>query len=42
LVFADVMNGADIRMVESGGGLGFALEAGEGLRVVGEIFREKL
>jgi hypothetical protein len=37
LVLADVMNGADIRMIESGSGLGFALEAGQRLGVFGDV-----
>ncbi len=40
-VFADVVDGADVWVVQSGGGLGFALEAGEGLRVGGDIFGEE-
>ncbi len=34
-LFADVVNRADIGMIECGAGLGFALETLEGLRVVG-------
>ena len=39
--FADVVDGADIRMVEGGSGLGFALEAGESLRIGGNVFGEE-
>ena len=41
--FADVVDGADVGVIESGGGLGFALEADQGLRIfrdgVGEEFQ---
>ena len=41
-MFADFEDHADVGMVEGGGGLGFALESGEHLRVldyfVGEEF----
>jgi hypothetical protein len=40
-VFADVVNGADIRVVERGGGAGFALEALQRLGVVGDVFGEE-
>ena len=40
--FADVVDGADVGMIERGGGLGFALEAGEGLRIVGDVVGEEL
>ena len=33
---ADVVDGADVGVIERGGGLGFALEAGERLRVFGD------
>jgi len=39
--FADVVDGADVGVIESGGGFGFAAEAGEGLRVVSDFGREK-
>ena len=39
--FADVVNGADVGMIERGGGLGFALEARESLRICGNSFRQK-
>jgi len=35
LVLANVVNGADIRVIQSGGGLRFALEAGQSLRIPG-------
>jgi hypothetical protein len=34
--FANVVNGADVGVIERGGGLRFAAEAGEGLRVAGD------
>ena len=41
-LLADVVNGADVGMVESGGGLGFALEAAESLRVSGDLVGQEL
>ena len=41
VLLADVVNGADVRMIQRGGGLGFALETGQGLRVAGDVLREK-
>ena len=41
VLLADVVNGADVGMVQGGGGLGFALEAGEGLRVAGNFFGQE-
>jgi hypothetical protein len=41
VLLANVVNGADVRMIERGGGLGFALETGEGLRVARDVLREK-
>ena len=35
------MDGANIGMVQRGGGFGFATEAAQGLRIPGEIVREK-
>jgi hypothetical protein len=34
MFLADVMNCADIRVIESGGGLGFAAEPAQGLRIL--------
>ena len=42
LLLADVVDGADIGMVQSGGRPGLALEAVQGLRVLGNIFRQEL
>jgi len=42
LVFADVVNGADVGMVQRGCGAGFALEAFARLGILGQIFRKKL
>jgi hypothetical protein len=41
ILLADVVDGADIGMVEGGSGLGFALKAGEGLRIAGNFFGQK-
>jgi hypothetical protein len=41
-VLADFVNGADVGMVERGGGAGFALKALESLAIVGESLGEKL
>ena len=41
LLFANVIDGADVGMIERGGGLGFAPEALQGLRVAGDVFRKK-
>ena len=41
VLFADVVNGADVGMIERGSGFGFALEAFERLRVVREIVGEE-
>ena len=40
-LIADVVDGADVGMVESGGGAGFALEAAQSLRVAGDLVGEK-
>ena len=40
-VFADVVDGADVGMVQRGGGAGFAFEAFQRLGVVGDVFREE-
>jgi len=37
VLIADVIDGADVGMVERGGGLGFALKTGEGLRIAGDF-----
>ena len=41
IFLADVVNGANVGMIQRGGGLRFALETREGLRVFGDIFREE-
>ena len=41
VLLADVVNGADVGMIKGGGGLGFALETCEGLRVFGDIVGKK-
>ena len=40
-VFVDFVDGADVGVIEGGGGARFALETFESLRVAGEIFGEK-
>jgi|ERR1017187_517745 hypothetical protein len=40
--FSDIVDGADIGMVESGGGFGFAAKAAEGLGILGKVVGEKL
>jgi hypothetical protein len=42
LLLADVVNGADVRVVQGGSRLGFTLEPSESLLVVGELFWQKL
>src|SRR6202035_5239561 len=39
--FADVVDGADVGMVESGSGFGFAAKAAEGLGIFGEVVGKK-
>src|SRR6266508_6711269 len=41
-LFANVVNGADVRMTEGGGGTGFALETLERLAILGKTFGQKL
>jgi|SRR5579859_820120 len=41
ILLANVMDGADVRVIESGCGLRFALEAGKSLRIVGNVVGEK-
>ena len=41
VVLADVVDRADVRMVQGGRRLGFALKTGERLRVAGNFFREE-
>ena len=40
-VFADVVDGADVGMVQGGGGFGFAAKTFEGLGVAGQIFGQE-
>jgi len=42
ILLADVVNRANIRVVQCGGGLGFTLKAGEGLRVAGNVVGQEL
>src|SRR5208283_1550241 len=41
-LLSNVINRADVGMVQSGCGLSFALKAGERLRVAGNVFRQEL
>src|SRR5262249_47617220 len=41
VVLADFVDGAYVGVVEGGGGTGFALEALEGLAIVGEVVRQE-
>jgi len=41
VLLTDIVNGADIRMIEGGSGLRFALEAGEGLWIEGDFGRKE-
>ena len=42
LELADVMDGADIRVVQGGRRLSFTLKAAQGLRVFGDVVRKEL
>ena len=39
--FADIVNRADVGMVQGGGGLGFSLETREGLRIFRDVVRQE-
>jgi hypothetical protein len=41
-IFPDVVNGADVGMIQRGGGLGFTAETLERIRIVGEILWKEL
>jgi len=41
VLFADVIDGADVGVIEGGGGFGFAAETFEGLAVAGGFFGEE-
>ncbi len=41
-MLVNIVNRADVGMIEGGGGLGFALEALQGLMVLGHFFRQEL
>jgi hypothetical protein len=41
VLFADVVDGADVGVVQGGGRLGFAFEAGEGLGILGDVVGEE-
>ena len=41
-LFADIVNGADVGVIERGGGLGFAAEAREGLGIFGDVIGKNL
>ena len=42
VLLANVVDGADVGVIQRGCGLGFALETGEGLRVTGNFLGQKL
>jgi hypothetical protein len=42
ILFSDVVNGADIGMIQSGGRLGLAPETGESLAVSGKLIGQEL
>ena len=42
VLVADIVQGADVRMVQTGNGLGFTTEAGQPLRITREMFRKDL
>src|ERR1700733_3288616 len=42
LVFANIVNGADVGMVESGGSLRLSLKSGEGLGIARYLLRKEL
>ncbi len=42
MLFANFVNGADVGMVQRRGSLGFALKAGESLRVFGYVVGQEL
>ena len=41
VLLADIVDGADVGMVQGGGGLRFPLESRESLRIPGDILRQK-
>ena len=42
VLLPNLVDGADIGMIQRGGGLRLALEAGQGLRVFGDVVGQKL
>ena len=42
VLLADVVNGADVGMIQRGRGLRFALKAGQRLRIAGNVFGQEL
>ena len=42
ILFADVVDGANVRVIQGRGGLRFALETGQGLGIAGNVLRQKL
>src|SRR5712692_9411835 len=42
VIFANVVYGANVGMIQGRGGFGFATESAQGLRVPGNIVRQKL
>jgi hypothetical protein len=41
ILLANVVDGADVGVIEGRCGLGFTAKTGEGLRIVGDFFRKK-
>jgi hypothetical protein len=42
ILLADVVESADVGMIQCGSGLGFPLKAGQGMRVADDVFWQKL
>ena len=42
VLLTDVMDGADVGVIQRGGSLRFALKTGKGQGIAGQLFREKL
>ncbi len=42
MLVINFVDGADVGMIQRGSGLGFTFEAGQGLRIIGNVVREEL